>query len=85
MRVVEKHLRLHRVDRARDLPEEAKIRLFRDLRALFEAEASEQIPAPAERKKWLAKLVERIAQFLSISEAVIPIGISLAICGLALV
>ncbi|MCE5200414.1 MAG: hypothetical protein ABFD54_01100 [Armatimonadota bacterium] len=35
-RIIEKHMRMHRVERARDLPEEAKIRLYRDLRFLFD-------------------------------------------------
>jgi hypothetical protein len=35
VRIIEKHLRMHRVDRARDLPEEAKIRLLRDLKSFF--------------------------------------------------
>jgi len=36
-KIVEKYLRLHRVDRASDLPEEAKVRLYRDLRFFFDS------------------------------------------------
>lgn len=35
-RIIERHLRIHRVDRAKDLPEEAKVRLYRDIRAFFD-------------------------------------------------
>jgi len=38
VRIVERHLRTHRVSRARDLPEEAKIRLYQDLRLFFEGD-----------------------------------------------
>ena len=41
-RIVEKHLRTHRVSRACDLPEEARIRLYRDLRLFFESDS--QVP-----------------------------------------
>lgn len=36
-KIVEKYLRLHRVERARDLPEEAKVRMYRDLRFFFDS------------------------------------------------
>lgn len=35
-RIIEKHMRTHRVEKAKDLPEEARIRLYRDLRFLFD-------------------------------------------------
>lgn len=74
VRIVEKHLRQHRVDRASELSEEAKVRLLRDLRSFFEAEMAEGGPgglSAAERKNWFTRLMERIENFLSFGEAAI--------------
>ena len=71
VRIVEKHLRVHRVDRARDLPEEAKVRLLRDLRVLFEADLGEGGPpglSAEQRRGWFARLMERMESFLSFGE-----------------
>ena len=72
VRIVEKYFRLHRVERARDLPEEAKIRLLRDLRSFFDAELRHIGPAVGDatkRKGWLAKLIKRVENVLSFGEA----------------
>jgi len=37
-KVMERHFRQHRVSRASELPEEARVRLYRDLRTLFDSE-----------------------------------------------
>ncbi|MFA6492921.1 MAG: hypothetical protein WCV58_02195 [Patescibacteria group bacterium] len=42
MRLVEKHLWLYRTNRAQNLPEEARVRLYLDLQKLFRGE----LPAP---------------------------------------
>ena len=72
-RIIEKHLKIHRVGRARDLPEEARIRLYRDLKFFFESGT----PPPsmdAGRKgfsigRFLSRLWEKIEDFLSACEA----------------
>ncbi len=72
VRIVEKHLRTHRVSRTRDLPEEAKIRLYRDLRLFFEGDP--QAPIGGEgwgssfRGFW-ARVWEKIEDFLSAFES----------------
>jgi hypothetical protein len=69
VRIVERHLRTHRVTRARDLPEEAKIRLYRDLRLFFEA--GENPPTagserqPFSLRAFLSRTWEKIEDFLS--------------------
>jgi len=82
VKIIEKHLRMHRVDRAKDLPEEARVRLFRDLQAFFESEMGEGGKAGAagrDRGFW-ARLWERIENFLSFSEtdALMPIAVCTA-------
>lgn len=69
VRIVEKHLRTHRVTRVRDLPEEAKIRLYRDLRLFFEGDP--QSPAGDGEKQsftlrgFLSRMWEKLEDFLS--------------------
>lgn len=70
VRIIEKHLRMHKVDRAKDLPEEAKVRLLRDLRTFFESEMGEGTKggaSSAERGFW-SRLWSRMQDFLSFSE-----------------
>jgi len=70
VRIIEKHLRQHKVDRARDLPEEAKVRLLRDLQAFFDSEMGEGGKGgtgTAKRRFW-ARVWARIENFLSFSE-----------------
>jgi len=73
VRIVEKHLRTHRVTRARDLPEEAKIRLYRDLKLFFES--GEQPPTNGNRgrgfslRAFLSRFWEKIEDFLSAFDA----------------
>ena len=71
VRIIEKHLRVHRAERARDLPEEAKVRLYRDLRFLFEGGGAG--PAGSEGKgnsvrALLSRFWERIENLLSMAE-----------------
>lgn len=80
VRIVEKHMRQHRVDRASELSEEAKVRLLRDLRAFFEAEMAENGPGglnAADRRNWFTRLMERIENFLSFGEAAIVLTLGL--------
>lgn len=63
VRIIEKHLRLHRVERVKDLPEEAKIRLLRDLKSFFDAESGAGT-GTSNRGFW-ANLWEKIENFLS--------------------
>lgn len=73
VRIIEKHLRVHRVSRTSELPEEAKIRLYRDLR--FYLEGGSQPPgAESEEKgfslrRFLSRFWEKIEDFLSVSES----------------
>ena len=66
VRIIEKHLRLHRVERARDLPEEAKVRLYRDLRLLFESGSGEQKTRSA--RGFFSRVWEKLEDVLSMSE-----------------
>lgn len=69
VRIIEKHLRVHKVERARDLPEEAKIRLLRDLREFFDTEAQAKGgsgPGGTRRGFW-SRLWEKIENFLGFS------------------
>jgi len=71
IRIVEKHLRIHRVDRAKDLPEEAKVRLLLELRRFFEAESEGGRGKPAEppeKGNWLSRILERIDRILGIGD-----------------
>jgi hypothetical protein len=70
-RIIEKHLRLHRVDRARDLPEEAKVRLYRDLRFFFDSGGQPTQPGTAAGgvRRFLAGLWGKIEDFVSMSES----------------
>jgi hypothetical protein len=71
-RIVEKHLRLHRVNRASELPEEGKVRLYRDLRLFFESGG--QPPSSGQDGNWsyvrrlLSRAWERVENFLSFSD-----------------
>ena len=73
LRIIEKHLRIHHVNRARDLPEEARIRLHRDLRFFFESGS----PPPSmdsgrkgfSIRGFFSRLWEKIEDFLSASES----------------
>lgn len=65
VRIIEKHLRLHKVDRAKDLPEEAKIRLLRDLRTFFDSELRNGGAKSSRERGFWTRLWERIEDFLS--------------------
>ncbi len=72
-RIIEKHLRVHHVSRASDLPEEAKVRLYRDLR--FFLEGGQQTPPAGSGGRTfslrglLANMWEKIEDFLGACEA----------------
>ena len=71
VRIIEKHLRVHRAERTRDLPEEAKVRLYRDLRFLFEG-GSASPHGEGEGKSgvrgFFSRFWEKIENFLSMAE-----------------
>lgn len=73
VRIVEKHLRTHHVSRVRDLPEEARIRLYRDLRFFFEGDPGSP-NAGGDRqgfslRAFMSRMWEKIEDFLSAAEA----------------
>lgn len=72
-KIVEKYLRLHKVERARDLPEEAKVRLYRDLRFFFDSGGQPSEPGAggigASIGRFFSGLWGKIEDFLSMSEA----------------
>ena len=67
VRIIERHFKTHRVTRAADLSDEAKVRLHRDLREFFDAEIG--LPGPegpgqsAGRKRRIG-LFEKITTWL---------------------
>lgn len=69
-KIVEKYLRLHRVERARDLPEEAKVRLYRDLRFFFESggQPSDPTSGAGGIRRYFSNLWGKIEDFLSMAE-----------------
>ena len=72
-RIVERHLRTQRVTRARDLSEEARIRLYRDLRLLFDGGERPDIKGNEGRgfsvRRFCKRLWEGLEDFLSASVA----------------
>ena len=73
VRIVEKCLRVHRVERTRDLPEEAKVRLYRDLRFLFEGGGASPNNDGGNKGRGvrgrLSRLWEKLEDFLSAAES----------------
>ena len=73
VRIVEKHLRVHRVERTRDLPEEAKVRLYRDLRFLFEGGCGSPHSGCENKgagvRGYMSRLWEKLENFLSAAQA----------------
>jgi hypothetical protein len=68
-RIVEKHLRQAQVDRAKDLPEEARVRLFRDLRVFYEDQAGSGDGALRHSREGLwTRMMRRLEDFLSFSD-----------------
>lgn len=76
VRVIEKHLRLHRVDRVNDLPEEAKVRLYRDLRFFFEGDGTAPGTGANDRtiRGFFTRLWEKLEDFLSAAEVGRSVG-----------
>lgn len=70
-KIVEKYLRIHRVDRARDLPEEAKVRLYRDLRFFFESggQPPDSGSGAGGLRRYLSNLWGKIEDFLSMADS----------------
>ena len=76
-KIIEKHLRLHRVDRARDLPEEAKVRLYRDLRFFFDSggqPTDTRTGVGTGLRRFFAGLWGKIEDFLSMTESSPALG-----------
>ena len=77
-KIVDKYLRVHRVEKAKDLPEEAKVRLYRDLRFFLESGGQPLDPgtggAMSGFKRFCSGLWTKIKDFLSMSESDRPIG-----------
>jgi hypothetical protein len=73
VRIIEKHLKTHRVSRTRDLPEEARIRLYRDLRFFFDGEnrsPDERLPKKGfSLRGSLSSFWEKLEDFLSACES----------------
>ncbi len=70
-KIVEKYLRLHRVERARDLPEEAKVRLYRDLRFFFDSGGQPTDTGPGVGggvRRFFVGIWGKIEDFLSMAE-----------------
>lgn len=78
VKIVEKHLRLHKAERVRDLPEEAKVRLYRDLRFFFDAGGQPSDPGTggvfSGLRRFLSGTWGKIEDFLSMSEGCRVIG-----------
>ncbi|MDO8587130.1 MAG: hypothetical protein Q7T82_08835 [Armatimonadota bacterium] len=82
VRIIEKHLRLAQVERARDLSEESRVRLYRDLRAFLDTESggNGQSLSKGQREGLWARFLKRIEEFLSFSESSTGVYAPLAIC-----
>jgi hypothetical protein len=84
VRIVERYLRIHRVDRAKDLPEEAKVRLYRDLKEFFEAELGPGTGGTdqqgQERQGIFARMLRKLEDFLSFSEVTLSFGFPINFC-----
>jgi hypothetical protein len=83
VRIVERYLRVHRADRVKDLPEEAKVRLYRDLKEFFEVElgsGSGTGQGRESRQGILANLLQKLEDFLSFSEVSLAFYLPLNLC-----
>jgi hypothetical protein len=81
VRIIEKHLRQGQVERARDLSEESRVRLFRDLRAFLEAESGDGRPMSGKQKDRLwTRLLRKIEDFLSFGEWSPTVYVPLMFC-----
>lgn len=70
-RIIEKHIRTHRVEKVKDLPEEARIRLYRDLRFLFDGgdqPLSNVGGGGFSIRRFFSRLWEKLEDFLSACE-----------------
>lgn len=67
-RIIEKHMRMHRVEKAKDLSEEARMRLYRDLRFLFDGGNEPLSNAGGGRfsiRRFFSRIWEKLEDFLS--------------------
>lgn len=84
VRIVERYLRIHRVDRAKDLPEEAKVRLYRDLKEFFDSELGSRTGGIEQHREEhqgiLTRFLRKLEDFLSFSEVTLAFGVPLNLC-----
>jgi len=64
VRIIERHLKVHGVTRARELPEEARVRLYRDLRLFFEGASKPPPDASAKSRSSIAGFMRSIREAL---------------------
>ena len=82
-RIIERLLRQTQVERARDLPEEARIRLFRELRAYFDGETrlgSGQSASRHNRDGLWSRFLKRLEGALSFRDSDPNVYLPLALC-----
>ena len=83
VRIVERHLRRGQVKRAGDLPEEAQVRLLRDVRALFDREMALRDghpPSDRQRDGLWSHFIKRLDDFLSFSDWSPGVYLPLSFC-----
>ncbi len=77
-KILEKYLRMHRVERAKDLPEEARVRLYRDLRFFLDSGGQPSDPGTGGVMsgvgRFCSRLWSKIEDFLSMYESSRPTG-----------
>ena len=81
VRILERHLRQARVERARDLTEEARVRLYRELRAFLDSESGARTNESGRARggAW-GRLLKRLEDFLSFSDLEPSVYLPLALC-----
>ena len=82
VRIIEKRLRQAQVERTRYLSEESRVRLFRELRAFFDAETggNGQRLSEGQREGLWTRFLKKIEEFLSFNELSPGVYTPLAIC-----
>jgi len=82
-RIIERRLRQAQVDRAHDLPEEARVRLFRELRVCFDSEnrlGSGGSASGHKRQGLWSRFFNRLQNLLSFSDSDTKVYLPLALC-----